>query len=216
MSRIAIALSLVTALSSFAVAEKMSPGRMDPGYATRLDEEPVVVDRAQARAALAKVRAENLATFRAYAKAGVFPSNVYQGKLLNVWRDQDGHLCAAATIIWKSGQHDLVDRVADQNNFIKLADIKQGPLMDWILTSGFTQEELVAIQKPFNPVTRNPEPAPQNAVAVDASMRATETARLAKLYKQVDKDLADNEQKSLDLAVDRLMKHPELGIKLVN
>ena len=64
--------------------------------------------------------------------------------------------CAAATIIKMSGQDALVNRVAEQNNFVRLADVEQGPLMDWILTSGFTQDEIAAIQEPFMPVTDAP------------------------------------------------------------
>ena len=123
--RFAIALSLATALSSMsglASAETMSPA----AQRTQLDEE-VVVDREALRAMLVKNRAANLAAFRAYQKARVYPSNVYTDDELNVWRDKDGHLCAVATMVWKSGNHDLVDRVADQNNFIKLADVQQGP-----------------------------------------------------------------------------------------
>ena len=203
--RLAFALVLVTALSSIAVAGETSQG-------AELDEIVVPVRaRAEVRAELAKHRNDNLAAFRAYVKAGVYPSNVIDGKPANVWRDKDGHLCAAATIIDKSGAHDLVQRVAEQNNGLKLADVKQGPVMDWILTSGFTQEELVLIQRPFRPVTDEPSPS---GGPVDAKLRAAETARLAKLYKQIDNDLTDNADKSLDLATDRLMAHPDVAVKL--
>jgi hypothetical protein len=173
-------------------------------------------DRATVRAELIKARHRNLDAFRAYMKKGVYPSNVYQDGALNVWRDQDGHFCAAATIIRASGQTELVERVADQNNFIRLADVTQGPLMDWMLTSGFTQQELVAIQKPFMPVATQPEPAPVDPVVVDAKLRAAETARLRDVYTQVERDLVKNENKSLDLAVDRLMKHPDLAAKVAS
>jgi hypothetical protein len=190
-----------------------------PHEASKPDDEyiaPVVLDRAAVRAELVKIRHRNLENFRAYEKAGVFPSNVYQPNELNVWRDQDGHFCAAATIIRMSGQTALVDRVAEQNNFIRLADVSQGPLMDWILTSGFTQEELVAIQKPFMPVTEKPVPAPIDPVVVDAKLRAAETARLRAIYHQVERDLVKNEKRDLDLATDRLMKHPDLAWKIAS
>jgi len=183
------------------------------GAPSQVEDEYIepVLDRASVRAALIKARHRNLENFRAYEKAGVFPSNTYQPNQLNVWRDQDGHFCAAATIIRMSGQTELVDRVADQNNFIRLADVTQGPVMDWILTSGFTQDELGAIQKPFMPVTEKPVVAPVAHVDVDAKMRAAETARLRAIYKQVERDLVKNEKRDLDLATDRLMKHPDLA-----
>jgi len=173
------------------------------------------MDRAQLRVVLRAARKRSLAAFIAYEKAGVFPSNTYEAGALNVWRDRDGHLCAAATIINQSGATELVDRVADQNNNIKLVDVKQGPLMDWILTSGLTQEEIVAIQKPFMGVSKKPMPvtALDPPVLVDQDLRTTETRRLAKIYKGIEKALVRDEAKSLDLAADRLLKHPTLAWK---
>ena len=172
------------------------------------------LDRAKVRAALAAARAKNLAAFHAYATAGVYPSNVYQAGELNVWRDQDGHFCAAATVIRASGQVELVDRVADQNNNIKLADVTTGPLMDWILTSGLTQDELALIQRPFRPVTAEPVAVPVDPVVVDTGMRAKETARLRGLYKTIETKLAKQNKTSLDAATDRLMKRPQLAWRL--
>ena len=162
------------------------------------------------REALLEARHRNLDFFRAYEKAGVFPSNIYQPNKLNVWRDAAGHVCAAATIIRASGMTDLVDRVADQNNFIRLADVSQGPLMDWILTSGFTQDEIAMIQEPFDPVTE-PHVAPSQPIVVDARLRAAENARLRAKYTQVERALVKNEKRNIELAVDRLMQHPDLA-----
>jgi hypothetical protein len=166
--------------------------------------------RAAVRVALIKARHRNLSAFRQYQKKGVFPSNTYSDKTLNVWRDADGHFCAAATII-RSSDVALVDRVAEQTNFIRLADVTQGPLMDWILTSGFTQEEIDAIQAPFVPVSE-----PKQPQIVDSKLRKAEDARLRAKYKTVDRMLVANEQKSLEIAVDRLMKHPDLAWKIAS
>lgn len=169
-----------------------------------------VAVRASVRAALARARQRNLAAFRAYQKKGVFPNNTFADRTLNVWRDADGHFCAAATIIRTAGLTELADRVAEQTNFIRLADVTQGPLMDWILTSGFTQEEIAAIQAPFAPVAK-PAVQPEQPLVVDARRRAAEDARLRAIYRRVDRMLVANEKKSLELAVDRLMAHPQLA-----
>ena len=170
-----------------------------------------VLSRAAVRDALIKARHRNLSAFRQYQKKGVFPSNTYSDKTLNVWRDADGHFCAAATIIRASGDVALVDRVAEQTNFIRLADVTQGPLMDWILTSGFTQEEIAAIQAPFVPVSE-----PKQPQIVDAKRRKAEDARLRATYKTVDRMLVANEKKTIEVAVDRLMKHPDLAWKIAS
>jgi len=233
VARVATALALVGCLSTAASAEiarvppatpvpvpvqfAQPPHQMPHRVIDDMDVAPPVDTatlRQAVREALIKARGLNLASFRAYQKAGVFPSNTYKDGKLNVWRDQDGHFCAAATIIRKSGDVELVDRVADQNNFIRLADVTQGPLMDWILTSGFTQEEIAAIQEPFMPVREQPQPS--EPTVVDAKLRAVENARLIARYKVVDRMLVKNEKKSLELAVDRLMKHPDLAWKIAS
>jgi hypothetical protein len=174
-----------------------------------------IVDRATVRAALAKARAANLVAFRVYQRKGVFPSNTFTPGKLNVWLDADGNFCAAATIIQLSGKDDLVRKVADQNNFIRLGDVKQGPLMDWILTSGLTQDEIAAIQEPFLPVVDEPRLAPAEPILVDADLRKAEDARLRAKYRAVDRMIVKGQKKSLDVATDRLMKNPALAWKLV-
>ncbi len=218
MSRLMIAASLVAALatSAFARTQFAAPPPettqvSEPGdiaaFAPRL-RRIEVLDRATVRAKLAEARAANLARFRAYQQGGVFPSNTFAARKLNVWMDAEGHLCAAATIINASGQSALVQQVAEQTNFIRLADVKQGPLMDWILTSGLTQDEIAAIQEPFMPVVGE-DPG------VDPGLRAAENARLLKKYKSVTAMILKNQKKSLDRATDRLMKHPELAWRLL-
>jgi len=232
MSRFLLSLSLVTALSSLATADRayaphVAPSdpvlpesghfAKPPGEGARLMR-PIALDRAQVRAALARARAQNLAAFRAYQSKGTFPSNTFSGSKLNVWRDDAGHLCAAATIIKMSGETALVDRVAEQNNFIRLADVTTGPLMDWMLTSGFTQDEIAAIQEPFMPVGRQQmpvDPEQPGPVIVDGRLRATEDQRLIAKYRQVDAMLVKNASTSLDAATDRLMRRPALAWTLL-
>lgn len=219
MSRLLIAASLIAAITTTAFADQRfaapPPDVVASHVNDRAAEYPaesqmrVVMDRQTVRTKLAQQRAANLARFRAYRQGGVFPSNTFDTRKLNVWMDADGHLCAAATIINASGQTDLVQQVADQSNFIRLADVKQGALMDWILTSGLTQDEIAAIQEPFMPVVRQqPE--------IDPKLRAAETARLIKKYKAVDAMIVKNQKASLDRAVDRLMKRQDLAWNLVN
>lgn len=236
MSRLALALSLITSLSSAAFADRASvPSHGAPAPMVRFaappasevpdasasdvpDASAVRLDRAAIRAKLATARAANLARFRVYQKKGTFPNNTFTDGKLNVWLDQFGNLCAAATIINLSGQTDLVQRTADQHNFIRLADVTQGPLMDWILTSGLTQAEIAAIQEPMMPVSREPvmEPEPAQPILVDARMRRIEDRRLIKKYKQVDAQLVKNRNKSLDAATDRLLANPDLAMKFLN
>jgi hypothetical protein len=232
MSRFTLICSLVFGLSSaslvgsadaqFAKAPPATAVAMS-GRAARADvpDAPMrvaphrVLDRDAVRSALVKARVANLASFRTYQARGVFPSNSYKPGKLNVWLDEDGHFCAAATIIKMSGQDDLVNKVAEQNNFIRLADVQQGPLMDWIMTSGFTQAEIAMIQEPFMPVVREPAVEPATPILVDNKLRKAEDARLRATYKKVEKQLAAAQKTSLDKATDLLMKHPNVAWKLI-
>ena len=217
-SRFAIAGSLVAALatSTFAAEPRFAappPATMAAAIDDMIPEVSAArkspVTRAQVRAKLAAARTANLQRFRAYQAKGVFPNNTFEPRKLNVWLDDAGNLCAAATIISASGKTALVQQVAEQNNFIRLADVRQGPLMDWILTSGLTQAEIVAIQEPMMPVYRD-EPV------VEPDLRTAENQRLMKKYKAVEAQIVKNQKKSLDSAVDRLMKNPALAWSFVN
>jgi len=58
-------------------------------------------------------------------------------------------------------------------------------------------------------VARRPSPA------VVPDLRAAETARLKAIYKQVEAKIVKDEASSLDLAADRLLKHPNLAWPLL-
>jgi hypothetical protein len=223
MSRLALAFTFIASLSTGALARRV-PAEPLFGAPIHFAQPPdsarsgaalpmVVVDRAAVRAKLAKNRLANVARFRVYQKKGVFPSNTYTDGKLNVWRDDFGNLCAAATIINASGQTDLVLRTAEQNNFIRLGDVTSGPLMDWILTSGLTQAEIAAIQEPFEPVMDEPGNQP---LAVDPILRRNENRRLAMKYKAVEASIARDTKKSLDAATDRLMANPDLATSFLS
>jgi hypothetical protein len=123
-----------------------------------------------------------------------------------VWRDGDGHLCAAATMIDKDGKHELVDQIAKTQNSLRLLDVTEGALMDWILTSGFTLEEIDRIQAPM---VYPDVPEFRDTLAEDA--------RLAKLYAQTDTWLGKHAKSGLEQAAKRLLlDNPDLARRLVD
>jgi hypothetical protein len=170
----------------------------------------VAPDRAAVKKALEKRRAKNLAAFRAYRKAGVYPHNTFRPGPLNVWIDADGRLCAAATLIAKDGKQKLVDDQAAIDNQVRLMNVTKGPLLDWILTSGFTIEEIDRIQAPMI--------YPDGRVEGPWMPRdfTDEDAQLTKSYARTDAALVKQAKASLDTAVDRLMRDNALAWKLVN
>jgi hypothetical protein len=188
---------------------------------------PAAPDRDTLRTILTERRAANLAIFHAYVVAQQYPSNTFRNRLANVWKDAAGHPCAVANMVISSGNLGLFDQVAETDNFIKVADVKDGEFADWILTSGFTQQELALIQRPFRPVASKPiapapaqhfakpphaMPAQPTAVTIDADKKAQDVARLAKLYASIEAKLAANSKRSVEIAVNRLMKDRDLAL----
>jgi hypothetical protein len=168
--------------------------------------------RARLKKVLAAHRAKNVGAFRAYARRGVYPHNYINNGALNVWIDNDGHMCAAATMIFKSGAKRLVRQTAKDNNYIRLADVTDGALMDWILTSGLTHAEVIAIQAPM---VGMPNDRGDEFVPGIEDWRIAEDARLRAGYEETLKQLAANKDGSLDAAVDALAWRPDLVAKLI-
>jgi len=174
------------------------------------------LDRAELRRALGEERQVNLARFHDYRKKRVYPHNTYEPGMLNVWKDADDHLCAVATLVHLDGHDDIVDTVA-KDNFVKTADLTDGPLIDWVLMSGLTQEEIVMIQQPTEADVRAMEAEYRAEQRRIKRWLAREDSRLNKVYKTVEKTLAAPRiaDAGLDLATARLAQHPDLAKELL-
>ncbi len=146
---------------------------------------------------LAARRVTNLARFSAYAAAGEFPRNHEQPGMLNVFIDDEGHICAAANLMSIDGLLSRVQQVAAQNNFLRLADVHDGPLLAWMLSSGFTQDEIAMIQEPYFFIEPD---LPDEPVMEDL-----EKARLQARFRQIEVTLRRATETSLNQAVDRLI-----------
>lgn len=159
----------------------------------------------------------NLKRFEEYRQKRVYPHNTYQPGMLNVWKDVDGHLCAIATLVHESGRDDLVGAVAIDRNFVKLADVTTGPLIDWVLTSGFTQEEAVMIQAPTRADIEAWDAEQARQEAIVKRKLAHEDRRLNKNYIAVERALEEPRiaESGLDLAVARLAARPDLAAALL-
>lgn len=154
--------------------------------------------RAQLRAQLAERRALNLERFERYARRGEFPDNHLRPGMLNVLIDDEGKICAAANLMALDGLMGLVQQTADASNTLRFADVHQGPLLAWMLSSGFTQEEIDLIQEPYDfiPVDE-PRLVPRREDAEQARLRAR--------FREVARTLRRNRERSLDVALERLL-----------
>jgi hypothetical protein len=160
------------------------------------------IDRAKLKAKLIERRKQTVKNFLAYRDARVYPINtVLEGGYQHVWLDENGHLCAAATLVSKDWGREIAIRIGKTDNQLKIADAT-GELADWILTSGLTRAELVAIQVP--------------GFQDQVNLRTNENARLYAIYVDVERQINSLWDKNLDLAVDELIKRPDLARGLLD
>lgn len=96
-------------------------------------------------AQLATRRAELLRYLDEYVAAGQYPTDA-AGMPQSVFVDARGVRCPMAELIWRSGHPELVEAVAREHNKVRLAEVTQGPLHDWMLGSGLTPDEITLIQ----------------------------------------------------------------------
>ena len=199
MNKLISSILLAASLSTACYAKSAAPAKP---VAVRVENQ-VKLDRAAVRAALAERRKITVERFLAYREARVYPWNRQTMPVMpqHLWFDDEGNLCAAATIISKDWGREATLKFGEKNRYIALAKVTKGDVADWILTSGLAHHEIVAIQAP--------------SIGVDEEMRPAEIQRLYALYIDVERQLTTLADESLDLATDALMKRPDLAKNLL-
>lgn len=202
MSRLRLALAALALSAGCSAATAHSPAVPARPIISQPAPAPAI-DRAALRAKLAERRAITVQHFLAYREARVYPKNTFGGTQ-HVWQDVNGNLCAAATLISYDWGRASTENVGKEDLHIALASVKSGPLADWILTSGLTHHEVVAIQVPgsfeVGPIVVEPDP---------------EVQRLYGIYLDVERQLGGLSAESLDAATDALLKRPDLARELL-
>jgi hypothetical protein len=108
--------------------------------------------------------------------------------------DARGKPCPLASVIQRSGRGDLVEEAARKNNNVKVVDLRDGPILEWILQSGLTQEECILIQRPS-----------MSGKDIAQPFRDNEQRRLAKDLERIERTLRDLTDQNLTVAVKRMM-----------
>jgi len=213
MARPAAAAALVLALGVAALPAR--PVRADMVAPGELDPTPRPPPRAAVSRALAAHRARNLAVLHDFRGAGVFVHTAATDPRY-VWRDADGHLDVVAKMVEVGGGRELVAAVARDLPDVRLRDVTGGALLDWMLTSGLTRDELDWIQQAVVGRRRARGEDDRTRARRDAAWRTREDARLAALYRAAEDRLARHRADGLDAATDALMAHPQLARRLVD
>ena len=147
LTTLVLLLSLSTAAAAGPFSKRAE--RIAERNATPVAQVDEVADYSDAwRAYLGERREVQLERLNAYAADGVFPVNTQIEGLTNLFMDGEGRRCAMAHLIWEDGEQDVVNHYAATNNGVLLGEVTDGPLHDWMLTSGLTQTEAAFIQGP--------------------------------------------------------------------
>jgi hypothetical protein len=109
-------------------------------------------DRAAWRQTLAARRASQIRRLRRYQIRSQFPLNEGQADhAVPIFVDAHDTACAVGHLMRQSGWGDAVASIQKANNFVYVTDVRDGPLVDWVLVSGLTQEEAALIQPSYSP-----------------------------------------------------------------
>ena len=114
---------------------------------------PASTDVAEWYLYLAGQRARHLALLEEYCDQGRFPMN--QDRRLGMtplFVDHRGTSCAVAHLMLKDGLGPVVREISKARNQVRVMEVKEGPLVDWIAASGLTQEECALIQPGYDPL----------------------------------------------------------------
>ncbi len=104
------------------------------------------------RARLIAERELNLSRLQAYRDRGVFPRNEGHADFaIPIFVDKHDTACAVGHLMRCAGWESEVAGIAATQLFVYVPDVESGPLVDWVLTSGLTQEEAALIQPGYDP-----------------------------------------------------------------
>ncbi|MGD9632126.1 MAG: hypothetical protein AB7G28_20970 [Pirellulales bacterium] len=109
-------------------------------------------ERTAWRQRLAQHRALNILRLRIYQLRGQFPRNEHvSSRAVPIFVDKHDTACAVGHLMRESGWADAVAAIQRTNCFVYVTDVRNGPLVAWVLVSGLTQEEAALIQPSYSP-----------------------------------------------------------------
>jgi hypothetical protein len=176
----------------------------------RPEPPPRPADRASWKKQLAASREQQIERLRAYRRAGKFPRNrLVEKQRVPIFVDDQGTPCAVASLMIEDGRRADVLAIARANNLVRVMEVHEGPLVDWLLRSGLLQEEAALIQPSYDwverPVPRPPERQPPVAPDVMVGLERDEILRIQAHLGSVVKQLVANTDEALETALGRLL-----------
>lgn len=117
-----------------------------------------------------------------------------------VFIDGEGTHCAVGYLMRESGWGEQAKAIAESDNHVLVERVTSGPLVDWILRSGLTQEEAAQIQPSYEEYLR--------------AIEKRERKRLDRHFKEIERQLIENTEISLDIAVARIEPAIRVGLRV--
>lgn len=192
------------------------PPALPPPASTTLAAAPspsqISSTRTALRQALAVARTRQIARLRAYREAGRFPVYVTPfGHALAhrltrspLFVDQNGTPCAVGYLMQRAGWGAEVAAIAAADATVHIEEVTSGPIVEWVLRSGLTQDEATLIQPDYQVI---------HARLVRELAR--DRKRLKAHFLAVEKQLITTTEVSLDIATVRLLPAMLAGGSLV-
>ena len=197
-------LFLLLTLSSTAAAgpfSKAAKVEAEPSASPAAYVDPITLEADYSdawRAYLTERRALQVERLTAYADEGVFPINANVPGLANLFMDEQGRRCAMAHLIWEDGEENLVKVYAAVDNDVRLGEVTEGALLDWMLTSGLTQQEAAFIQVPDFQVRQD------LPVFTQEQLITMEQQRLRQHFASAVQQVEQYSEQSMEAALERL------------
>ena len=145
---------------------------------------------------LEEQRAIQLDRLHSYTMGGRFPRNTgHPGVRTPYFVDRFGTRCAVGELMWWSGKREAVHAIAKANNQVRVMEVSDGALIDWVVGSGLTQWECAQVQPTYEFYYYAAE---KERVRIQSHLLAVE----AKLRKQTAKSLGEALRVALDHKID--------------
>ncbi len=111
----------------------------------------VTAGRAPASQAARSRRRTVLERLRDYIDAGAYPINDVSRDPTPIFIDRRGNRCAVAALLEATGEHALVNRIADAENLARVAQLaRHGALRSWLRQYGLSVDDAARIQPAYH------------------------------------------------------------------
>ena len=124
------------------------------------------IEKARVLQDLREARYRQIGVLREYASRGRFPRNDREdGTSTPIFVDESDTACAVGYLMRQDGRAEDVLQIAKSQNRVYVPDVRDGPVVDWVASSGLILEEAAVIQP-----TYAPPPGPGDVALDDLSL----------------------------------------------